>query len=183
MARWVAPLTGTFLLTLATVVGAEDQSCGPVGGPDWQPGRGITLLPSVGLAGTVGPFGSVSLIAGETSPKCAKCALASGERGLLLQASGGMYGARMSIGAAAFNTMVGMAAKATLETTWRDKQSVQAGATYAGPELEAQIGGIRLTTGVLWRVGGPEGPRARWSWDVAYGFLKRSKSRSRRTRG
>ena len=183
MAKWVAILAGTFLLTLATVARTEDQPCDPVGGPDWQPGRGITLLPSLGMAGTIGPYGSASLVVGDTAPKCSKCAFGSGERGLLLQASAGVYGARMSMGAAAFTTMVGMAAKATVETMWRDKQSVQAGATYAGPELEAQIGGLRLTTGVLWRISGPDGPRSRWSWDVAYGFLKRSKSTSHRTRG
>jgi hypothetical protein len=171
------------LLTVAAVVLPEDRPCGPMGGPDWQPGQGITLLPSLGIAGTLGPYASASLVVGETSPKCAKCALASGERGLLLQATGGLYGARMSMGAAAFNTLVGMAAKATVESTWRDKQSVPAGATYAGPEVEAQVGGFRFTTGVLWRVGGPSGPRARWSWDVAYGFLKQSKSTSRRTKG
>jgi hypothetical protein len=154
----------------ALAAAGEPARCGPPGGPDWQVGHGVTLLPSAGYSGTAGPFASATLIIGETAPKCAKCALAAGSRGVLVQLSPGLYAGRGSVGLAAFNTALGMAAKATIERTWRDKGSVTSGVTFLGPEVEAQIGAVRLTTGVLWRVAGRSSSGARWSWEASYGF-------------
>jgi len=166
---WVMALA-VCLAGPAASTGQDQSKCGPIGGPDWRPGRGVTFLPSVGYGGTVGPLGSATLIMGEKPPKCAKCAMAVGSRGVLLQATAGPYAGRASVGVAAFNTVAGMAAKATLERTWQGKGTVSSGLVFAGPELEVQVGGIRLGTGVLWRVAGPAGPRLRWSWDATYGF-------------
>jgi len=146
------------------------EECGPVGGPDWKPGRGATWLYSAGLGGTPGAFASGGVILGRTPARCNRCGLGAVSSGALVQASLGQYSGRASLGYASRNPLVGFGAQITMDHAWRAKGSVPSGATYAGPEVMAAVAPVVITTGVLWRVSGPSGPSARWSWQLALGF-------------
>jgi hypothetical protein len=65
---------------------------------------------------------------------------------------------------------MGFAARVSLDRAWRDKGPVRSGTTYLGPELVVSLSPVILSTGVSWRLAGPAGPSARWSWNVGLGF-------------
>ena len=151
---WVMALA-VCLAGPAASTGQDQSKCGPIGGPDSRPGRGVTFLPSVGYGGTVGPLGSATLIMGEKPPKCAKCAMAVGSRGVLLQATAGPYAGRGSVGVAAFNTVAGMAAKATLERTWQGKGTVSSGLSLRWPRTRSSGRGYQARHGCTVACRGP----------------------------
>jgi len=171
--RMVMRSRTSFLLALGLAIGlaqANADECGPPGGPNWQPRRGATWTYSAGLGGTAGVFASGGLILGRAPARCNRCGLAAVSSGVLVQMSAGQYSGRASLGYESRNPLVGFGAQATLDHAWRQKGSTAAGTSYAGPEVIAAITPVVVTTGVLWRVAGDAGPRARWSWQLAVGF-------------
>ena len=97
--------------------------------------------------------------------------------GLLHQAQPGLGGGKASAGwAVAFlgeepylPAMGGLAVKASVLRTWGNPHGVQAGDTYAGPELDVNLLYAKLSGGVMWRLGGSE-HRAIFVWGVGAGF-------------
>jgi hypothetical protein len=162
----------SILLLTASALGVRlpADDCGPPGGADWSPRRGVTWTYAAGFGGTTGPVATGGLILGKIPSKCNRCAFGAVSSGALIQASAGRYSAQASLGYRSRNPIVGVGAQLTLDHAWQSKGSVTPGTSYLGPELMAAIAPVVITTGVLWHVAGPEGPRVRWSWGVAIGY-------------
>jgi hypothetical protein len=149
---------------------ASTSECGPPGGPDWQPRTGFTRTFSAGLSGTSGPYASAGVIWGEKSAKCNKCGLGVYSSGILLQGAAGLDSGKVSVGRGYLTLLGGAAAKVSMEHTWRRKGSIDPGNTYVGPEVQLGYLFGTMSTGALWRVGGPSKQSVRWSWTIGIGF-------------
>jgi hypothetical protein len=47
---------------------------------------------------------------------------------------------------------------------------MEAGSTYLGPEVQVAYMFGTISTGALWKVGGPSSRNVRWSWALGFGF-------------
>jgi hypothetical protein len=98
--------------------------------------------------------------------------------GFELDVAAGTGGGKLSLGLGArahvddddFHGTLGAALKASLARTWGSPIGTGPGLTYLGPELDLSVLRVELTLGVLWRVAGPGGKSALFSWGVGIGL-------------
>jgi hypothetical protein len=96
-------------------------------------------------------------------------------RGLLVQVQPGVGGGALNVGLAPVSfpaqrtQAIGFAVKARLLRTWGSPWGTEPGVTYAGFEAGAAIG-VKLATGLLWRVSSGGGDDRIWTWSVGVGL-------------
>jgi hypothetical protein len=98
--------------------------------------------------------------------------------GFELDAAAGTGGGKLSLGLGArarvdeddFHGTLGATLKASLARTWGSPVGTEPGLTYLGPELDLSVLRVELTLGVLWRIAGPGGKSALFSWGVGIGL-------------
>jgi hypothetical protein len=137
---------------------------------DWYPRKGASPVFSVGYQSLEGPVLSAGLIVGTVPGKANKCIFGATSSGLLVQSHVGLNGLKLSVGIAQYNPGFGLGAKVSGLYLWRSSAESRASTTFLGPEVEVSVFLLRLSTGVLWRVAGPEGDSRRFTWGAGLGF-------------
>ena len=80
--------------------------------------------------------------------------------GVVVEASGGQGGVRVSAGLARFLEAFGLDSRAVLTRTWSSPLNASADSTYGGLEAGLSIAYVRVSVGVGHRIAGPSGPDA-----------------------
>jgi len=150
------------LLLLAWAWPAVADNCGLLGGEYTQP---------TGASG-IAAFVHSGANHGAASGCCGAPWL---DAGSLVELAAGRGGGRLSIGLwfGGMSTShvfprAGFEIRTSLLRTWNVPRGVDAGVSYVGGELGLRASGIRLGTGVSWRVGGAAGPYRLWTWTIGF---------------
>jgi hypothetical protein len=99
-----------------------------------------------------------------------------GVGGLLLQASAGTGGGKLSVGAGFsgrvktddFKGSAALALKVSLARTWGSPTGTEPGLFYVGPELDLSAMKVATSVGVLWRLGGGPGKSVLLTWGLGF---------------
>jgi hypothetical protein len=141
----------------------------------------------VGFEGPLGGAATFRLLHGlgadvrdEDGRVKAVCAapLALCAHGFELDVAAGTGGGKLSLGLGArarvdeddFHGTLGATLKASLARTWGRPIGTEPGLTYLGPELDLSFLRVEVTFGALWRIAGPGGKSALFSWGVGIGL-------------
>jgi hypothetical protein len=158
-------------LVLALIpIGAECYAQAlPPSHAEWQPRKGMSRVFGFGYQAPDGPQVSAGVIVGRVPGKQNKCIFGATSEGALLQAHLGLNAAKVSVGAARYNPLLGYGFKVSVAHFWRTSGDTPAGATLIGPEVEIAAFMARINVGVLWPVT-EAGTNRRFTWGVGLGF-------------
>jgi hypothetical protein len=99
--------------------------------------------------------------------------------GWFLQAEPGLDGGKLSLGLGGFSNsdhraippMFAMGLKASVLRTWGSPRGLIPRQTLLGPEVDITMFYVKLSAGLLVRVGGPDGlSRTSFTWGIGAGF-------------
>jgi hypothetical protein len=97
-------------------------------------------------------------------------------QGLMVEASAGQSGARVSAGPFWFEEYLGLDGRIVLQRTWGHALRAATGSTYLGAEGGVSIAYLRLSAGVAWRVAGPTGRHGTiFLWGAGLQFPRRTR--------
>ena len=149
--------------------------------------KGTQVRAGIGFGGPIGAAASLRLMHGlgadvqhEDGRVKAVCAVPIPHcaEGFTVQADAGSGGGKLSLGVGArahvedegFRGTVGAGLRLSVARTWGHPIGTDPGLTYLGPELDLSVLRVNLNLGVLWRVSGPGGASALFSWGLGFGL-------------